>query len=260
MSQKQESYFWTSYSDLMTSLFFVMLVLFVLACAMLNNKIDEVEKQKTATEMELAKIKAIEESFGTTDLNKLKEKLLEVEKQKEATEKELAKIREIEESIEAIDPNFFEYNSKHKKHILKINVQFKKGSSNIADIPSTQQTQLINAGKSISKFLRNSSDDVRYLLIIEGQSSKDDYPGNDVLSYDRANSLRHFWNKNNIDFSSKCEVIVSGSGQNGVMRALPDDKNNEKNQRFLIHIIPKPGVIDRIENENANKKETKTHG
>ena len=99
MAQKQESYFWTSYSDLMTSLFFVMLVLFVLACAMLKNKIDEVEKQK------------------------------------EATEKELAKIKEIEESIEAIDPNFFEYNSTHKKHILKINVQFQKNSSDITDIP-----------------------------------------------------------------------------------------------------------------------------
>lgn len=218
MAQKQESYFWTSYSDLMTSLFFVMLVLFVLASAMLKNKIDEVEKQK------------------------------------EATDKELAKIREIEESIEAIDPNFFEYNSKHKKHILKINVQFQKGSSDISDIPQSQQNELIKAGHSISEFLKNSSDDVRYLLIIEGQSSKDNYPGNDVLSFNRANSLKHFWSNKHIDFSNKCEVIVSGSGQNGVMRSLPDNAFNEKNQRFLIHIIPKPGVIDRIENDvNENK-------
>lgn len=213
MARKQESYFWTSYSDLMTSLFFVMLVLFVLACSMLKNKIDEVEKQKNATE------------------------------------KELAKIKEIEESIEAIDPNYFEYNSEHKKHILKINVQFKKGSSDISDIPSTQQNELIQAGKSISKFLKNSSDDVQYLLVIEGQSSHDDYPGNDELSYDRANSLKHLWTRQNIDFGNKCEVIVSGSGQNGVMRSLPDDASNEKNQRFLIHIIPKPGVMDRIEND-----------
>lgn len=194
----------------MTSLFFVMLVMFVLACTMLKNKIDEVEKQK------------------------------------DATEKELAKIREIEESIEAIDPDFFEYNSTHKKHILKINVQFKKGSSNISDIPYEQQSELLKAGKSISDFLRNSSEDVRYLLIIEGQSSHDDYPGNDVLSFNRANSLKHFWMRESIDFGNKCEVIVSGSGQNGVMRSLPDNAFNEKNQRFLIHIIPKPGVIDRL--------------
>lgn len=210
MAQKQESYFWTSYSDLMTSLFFVMLVLFVLACAMLKNKIDDVEKQK------------------------------------EATDKELAKIREIEESIEAIDPHFFEYNTEHKKHILKINVQFQKGSFLISDIPESQQQELIRAGKSISEFMKNSSNDVRYLLIIEGQSSTDTYAGNDVLSYNRANSLRNFWNNNKIDFGNKCEVIVSGSGVHGVMR---DNNNNEKNQRFLIHIVPKPGVIDRIENE-----------
>lgn len=213
MAQKQESYFWTSYSDLMTSLFFVMLVLFVLACTMLKSKIDEVEKQS------------------------------------EATEKELAKIREIEEGIKAIDPNFFEYNSAHKKHILKINVQFRTSSSDISDIPLNQQQQLIKAGQSISSFLKNSSEDVKYLLIIEGQSSKDNFPGNDVLSFNRANSLKNFWAKQNIDFGNKCEVIVSGSGQNGVMRALPDNAQNAKNQRFLIHIIPKPGVIDRIENE-----------
>lgn len=213
MAQKQESYFWTSYSDLMTSLFFVMLVLFVLACTMLKNKVDEAEKQK------------------------------------DATEKELAKIKEIEESIEAIDPKFFEYNSIHKKHILKIIVQFKKNSSDISDIPSEQQLELIKAGRSISDFLKNSSEDVRYLLIIEGQSSKDNFPGNDVLSFNRANSLKQFWATRQIDFGSKCEVIVSGSGQDGVMRSLPDNAFNEKNQRFLIHIIPKPGVIDRIETE-----------
>ena len=217
MAQKQESYFWTSYSDLMTSLFFVMLILFVLASAMLKNKIDEVEKQK------------------------------------EATEKELAKIREIEESIKAIDPTFFEYNSNHKKHILKINVQFQKGSANITDIPNEQQQQLLEAGNSISKFLDQSSEDIKYVLIIEGQSSRDNYPGNDVLSYNRANALKYFWTQHKIDFSNKCEVIVSGSGQNGVMRAQPDNASNEKNQRFLIHIIPKPGVIDRIENEIKNQ-------
>lgn len=217
MAQKRESYFWTSYSDLMTSLFFVMLVLFVLACSILKNKIDEVEKQK------------------------------------EATDKELAKIKEIEESIEAIDPHFFEYNTTYKKHILKINVQFKKGSANISDISPSQQLELIQAGRSISAFLKSSSKDVQYLLIIEGQASADDYHvddffNNDVLSYQRANSLKKLWAQRNIDFGNKCEVIVSGSGQHGVMR----DATNEKNQRFLIHIIPKPGIIERIENTIHN--------
>ena len=57
MAKKQESYFWTSYSDLMTSLFFVMLILFALACSMLKNKIDEVENQKEARKRNLQKLK-----------------------------------------------------------------------------------------------------------------------------------------------------------------------------------------------------------
>jgi len=38
MSKKKESYFWISFSDLMTSLFFVMLVLFVLTIALLHKR------------------------------------------------------------------------------------------------------------------------------------------------------------------------------------------------------------------------------
>lgn len=213
MAQKQESYFWTSYSDLMTSLFFVMLVLFVLACAMLNNKANEAKNEAN-----------------------------KAERLKEATEKEMKKIREIEESIAAIDPQYFEYSAEHKKHILKIKVQFAKES---ADIPQSSREALIAAGRSIADFLKEkSSDDIKYLLVIEGQSSKDNYLYNDELSYNRANALKHLWRQNGINFGNKCEVIVSGSGTGGALRSPV----NEENQRFLIHIIPKPGIIDRIEN------------
>jgi hypothetical protein len=45
MAQKKESFFWTSYSDLMTSLFFIMLVLFVLVIVLLNKRMEATEKQ-----------------------------------------------------------------------------------------------------------------------------------------------------------------------------------------------------------------------
>ena len=44
--------------------------------------------------------------------------------------------------------------------------------------------------------------------------------------------------------SSDCEVLVCGSGTEGALRAYPDNASNTKNQRFLIHILPKPGVIN----------------
>lgn len=58
--QKKESFFWTSYSDLMTSLFFIMLTLFILVIVLLHKRMETTEKQ-------LDEIKKVEAS--TKDLN-----------------------------------------------------------------------------------------------------------------------------------------------------------------------------------------------
>src|SRR5690625_3763990 len=50
---KKESYFWTSFSDLMTSMFFVMLVLFVLTIVLM-------ERKRRATQAQLDKIAQID--------------------------------------------------------------------------------------------------------------------------------------------------------------------------------------------------------
>ncbi len=60
MAQRKESFFWTSYSDLMTSLFFVMLVLFVLVIVLLHKRME-------ATEAQLEEIKKIENSTMELD-------------------------------------------------------------------------------------------------------------------------------------------------------------------------------------------------
>ena len=58
--QKKESFFWTSFSDLMTSLFFIMLVLFVLTVALLHKRMVEIENERIATQVQLDKIKEID--------------------------------------------------------------------------------------------------------------------------------------------------------------------------------------------------------
>lgn len=85
-----------------------------------------------------------------------------------------------------------------------------------------------------------------YLLIIEGQASNDGYTGNFDLSYQRALSLyRYFQINRHLDLKRQnCEVLVCGSGTEGALRAYPDNASNTKNQRFLIHILPKPGIIN----------------
>lgn len=210
---RKDSLFWTSYSDLMTSLFFVMLILFILAIIAMSRALHN-------------------------------ETLLRVEK-----ESQLKKIQEIEQSIQNIDSVWFDYNEIHKKHVLKIDVSFNRGKSEITNIPLKTREELYNAGLAIDKFLKKAKhefgENVNYLLIIEGQASNDGYSRNFELSYERALSLYKYLQKNrNLDLKREnCEVLICGSGTEGNMRAYPDNADNEKNQRFLIHILPKPGII-----------------
>ena len=60
---KKESYFWTSYSDLMTSLFFIMLVLFVLIIIVLHNYNKRKTEEMEATIARLNQIVQLEEQF-----------------------------------------------------------------------------------------------------------------------------------------------------------------------------------------------------
>lgn len=62
MKQKESDFFWTSYTDLMTSLFFVMLALYVLTVAVLRY-------QQKATEEQLRKIKEIQNATKSLPSN-----------------------------------------------------------------------------------------------------------------------------------------------------------------------------------------------
>ncbi|MDR0604980.1 MAG: hypothetical protein LBG80_11820 [Bacteroidales bacterium] len=158
---KKESFFWTSYSDLMTSLFFIMLVLFVLTVVLLNKK------------------------------------MIEIKANEEATKEQLAKIEEIEQATKDINPVYFEYNEKYKKHILKINVNFPIGIANINSIDDITRQKLIEAGRAIQNLIGQKTQEygIQYLLVIEGQASRDKWgeENNYKLSYERALSLRNFW-------------------------------------------------------------------
>lgn len=205
--QKKESFFWTSYSDLMTSIFFVMLVLFILTIVLLHKK------------------------------------MVDIENERKATQSQIDKIKEIEEAVNKIDSTYFDYNTVHKKHILKIRVNFQRGESDINTLDIYTQNKLIKAGRSIQNTLKNINHEypkIKYLLVIEGQASKDNYNRNYELSYERALALRKLWSDNSIDFGGNCEVLISGSGIGGSMR----ENKEYLNQRFLIHIIPKPGIIE----------------
>lgn len=116
--RNRSSYFLTGFSDLMTSLFFVMLVLFVLTLAHSRQRIINLRDGLTTTK------------------------------------EQLAKIEEIEESINRIDSTYFEYNNFHKKHILKIDVKFPVGVADIKSVDPETRNELLKAGQAIQNSLR----------------------------------------------------------------------------------------------------------
>lgn len=191
-------------------------------------------------------------------------------------------IQSIYKVVENIDPTYFEFNPQYVKHIFRIQVTYQTGEyslykleddKNNSAVAEQVRQKIIDAGKEIQKTiisLQNSESkkqDIKYLVVIEGQASADgyyvnDYYNNDVLSYQRALALHRFWKEEaSIDFSNmdKCELVISGSGEGGVPRFSEDDykqsseyiegksirkKDVEKyNQRFLIHIVPVIGNI-----------------
>lgn len=211
--KKKESYFWTSYSDLMTNLFFVMLMLFILAIALLHRE------------------------------------MVQIGKERDATKEELEKINEIRTAIQNIDTMYFQYDEDYKKHILKTKVKFQTGSSNINDLDDATKDELLAVRDTIKSFLDKllqKDGSASYLLVIEGQASKDKYALNNQLSYDRALSLFKFWfpdQKNTTlrFFNLPCEVVIAGAG---FMEGKPRDAENAANQRFLIQIMPQSGIIE----------------
>lgn len=211
MANKKESFFWTSYSDLMTSLFFVMMVLFVLVIVLLHKRME-------ATETQLQEIKKVEES--TKDLSK---------------------------------GYFFKYRPEYKKYVLNIQVRYPAGKSDLNDITASdkdiQLEKLAKAGEEIQDFLKKHSEN-QYVLIIEGQASKDNYLFNYELSYQRALALMRYWIEDKgITFGNNCEILISGSGDGRLDTHSMRESVETENQRFLIHILPK----NIFEHSNENR-------
>ena len=118
MARKNKgSHFWTSYSDLMTNLFFVMLMLFILAIALLHREMAQIGKER------------------------------------DATKAEIEKINEIRNAIQNIDTTYFQYVPEYKKHILKTKVRFESRSSDINDLDEATKTELLAVRDTIKSFL-----------------------------------------------------------------------------------------------------------
>jgi outer membrane protein OmpA-like peptidoglycan-associated protein len=215
MKKGKESFFWTSYSDLMTSLFIIMLVLFVLVIVLLHKRME-------ATIVE-----------------------------KEQIEKVLEEIKKVEASTRDLEGKYFSYNKEYEKFILNIDCQFPVRQYDINLLDASTRSKLMDAGQQVKDFLDRHSEN-QYLVIVEGQASANsenwtEYNYN--LSFQRALSLIKFWATNpKVKFSDKnCELQIAGSGDGRLSAKTMRESVNEKNQRFLIYIIPKNIIKKEVE-------------
>lgn len=219
--KKDDHVFWVSYSDLMTSLFFIMLVLFVVTVGHLKVKQGEL--------MTLTGILQQEKDSLLVD-SKAKDQLLQLDKQFEPL---------------LMDGCFEKIGDKYVyKDLLGVEI-FKPNEVTIKE-EYVQKT--IDAGKKLESFLADlycKDKGVKYLLVIEGNMARSyAHPGNTPedsqwgyeTSYQRALAVYQLWRRYNINLRRyNTEIMICGSGFNGQDR----DSNENNNKRFVIQIIPK---------------------
>lgn len=203
MSKKKESFFWTSYSDLMTSLFFIMLTLFVLVVVLLNQR-------NAFTKAKLERIEAIQKS--TQELDR-QNGYFEYNRQ---YEKYSLKINVFFPELQTD----FAYLSPSCKDSLR-----RAGEEIVSFLTKHSQNKylLIVEGQAS----RNSE---KWML------------RNYDLSFKRAMNLMDYWlNTCRLQFGNNCEVQIAGSGDGRLNRnSMREPVSRERfNQRFLIYIIPK---------------------
>lgn len=223
--KQQKDPFWTSYSDLMTSLFFVMLVLFIICFI-------KVGHDKVAAEETSAKLDSLLHEAN-------------------ADKKQLEQILQLEEQFKILGQSTsLGYDKDKKMFYAKDLVGIEIFYSNDDKIKEEYLETVDNVGNDLMKILESLyNENFHYQLVIEGNAAiKWDQLKNHTfnpdntemyhLSYRRALALYNRWRTvGKHDFRKyNTEIIIAGSGFNGNNR---DNKIEENNKRFIIQIIPK---------------------
>ena len=220
----KKTLFWTSYSDLMTSMFFAMLVLFivvVVAMGAVNRKVKEVN-------------------------DKLKNALIEAN----ATNEQLSQILRLQSQFNTLtESSSLQYDEQKRMFYAKDFVGIEIFEPNKDIIKEEFLPTVDKVGSDIKMLidsLNSNNKEFKYLLVIEGTAAipykelkNNTYNPDQIemyeLSYRRALALYNKWKHLNFR-ESNTEIIIAGSGFNGINR---DPIIEDNNKRFVIQIIPK---------------------
>lgn len=222
MSQKRESFFWTSYSDLMTSLFFIMLTMFVLVILLLHKRMEATEIQLEAIKKIQASTKELGRTKYYTYRPEHKKYVLNVKCYFEELKSDLADLQTNTQDLRnaGIEIKHFLARNKENQYLLIIEGQASRNSM--------RQTEL-NYRLSFQRALT-------------------------LMKFWKDICM--------IDFGTNCEIQIAGSGDGrynfgythgentarfGELDATlmrERGKKEKENQRFIIHIIPKNIIED----------------
>ena len=251
MGKKRVDLFWASYADLMTSLFFVMLVLFVVSIIVLNNTTDDASTQIAELNKQLDTHKK--------ENAELKEKIIAYEKQLDniqtkldgyiVREQDYLKMLNLENTFKSLSENgSLRYDDYHKTFIAKDFEGIEIFEPGLATIKPMYYTTVDKVGKDLHQLLEElnneGTESISYLLVIEGNTANTwdfefgiDHENSYILSYRRALALYKRWQSIGINLRQyNTEIQICGSGMNGINR---DAFKEENNKRFVIQIIPK---------------------
>lgn len=255
--RKNKDSFWLSYSDLMTSLFFIMLVLFVVCTAKMSGLVNLPDDVKELRE-ELLAVRKENKSLkneNETLCDKVNQQQ-EILDGYQATQEQYERILLIQNMFKSLtEGKTLEYREAQRTFVAKAfeDKEIFKPKLPEFDFGNLPMQDIIQVGKDLEdilKELNRQNPDCSYQLVIEGTTANyydaekrvsADAQWPYKLSYERALALYNLWRNNSINLRKyNTEILICGSGMNGANR---DKAKEDNNKRIVIQIIPK---FDRI--------------
>lgn len=227
MAVKKESFFWTSYSDLMTSLFFIMLTLFVLVIVLLHKRMEVTERELEEIKKIQASTEELAESQYFAYKQEYKKYVLDVKCYFDVNKFSLEDLQADRNSLYKAGLEIKDFLSRNSanQYLLIIEGQASRNSTNFTvhnyNLSFQRALTLMTFWKDICK----------------------------------------------IDFGENCEIQISGSGDGRYNFGYTGGENTNRfkvldstlmrekgikeieNQRFIIHIIPKNIIENTLNHE-----------
>ena len=195
---KQKDPFWTSYSDLMTSLFFVMLVLFIISFIRIGHQMAEIKKLDSLL-------------HGAN-----------------ADKEQLEQVLQLDSLFSKLSNNTtLAYDNKGRMFYAKALVGKEIFYPNTSIIKTEYIGLVDSIGNDIDVVLQklNQNNQFHYQLVIEGtaaipwrelKTANKDNEDMYLLSYRRSLTLYKKWKEQKLDLRKyNTEIIIAGSGFNG---------------------------------------------